>query len=52
MSAETIKKLIWRSNLYLFGYKKVSKSDGIWMYGFLGFMFICLLYLIRCLIIY
>lgn len=36
MSAETVKRLIWASNIYFFGSKKIAKKDFILWYGFFG----------------
>jgi hypothetical protein len=36
MSLETIKKLIWCSNMYFFGSKKIDKKDFYIWYGFFG----------------
>lgn len=38
MSAETLKKLIWASNMYFFGSKKIAKKDFILWYGFFGLL--------------
>lgn len=46
MSLETIKKLIWSSNAFFFGSKKIDKESFIWFYSFLTFMAVCLLYVV------
>lgn len=38
MSAETVKRLIWASNIYFFGSKKIDKKDFILWYGFFGLL--------------
>lgn len=38
MSAETLKKLIWASNMYFFGSKKIAKKDFFIWYGFFGIL--------------
>lgn len=44
MSVETIKKLIWSSNVFFFGSKKIDKKSFIWFYSFLVFMALSLVY--------
>lgn len=46
MSLETIKKLIWSSNVFFFGSKKIDKNSFIWFYSFLAFMAVCLVYVV------
>lgn len=38
MSVETVKRIIWASNMYFFGSKKINKKDFIWFYGFFGML--------------
>lgn len=44
MSLETIKKLIWASNVYFFGSKKIAKYDFIFFYGFFATLLVALVF--------
>ena len=46
MSLETIKKLIWSSNMFFFGSKKIDKNSFYWFYGFISACFLMLVLLI------
>ncbi|WP_156780512.1 hypothetical protein [Carnobacterium sp. AT7] len=40
MSLETIKKLIWSSNMYFFGSRRIAKKDFYIFYGSIAAMII------------
>lgn len=44
MSLETIKKLIWASNVFFFGSKKIAKYDFIFFYGFFVTLFVAFIF--------
>ncbi|ALV20724.1 hypothetical protein NY10_99 [Carnobacterium antarcticum] len=44
MSLETIKKLIWSSNVFFFGTKKIDKSSFFWFYGYFVTLFIAFIF--------